>query len=110
MVHRRHLRRILKIQWPKGVISNNALYARCNVTPLSTRVNWYRWRMLGHILRGAEDSSAYVSMLFAINTMIGRLGSPSLNLLDVIRKDLVHKNIDNKFKCVTDFDFWRYSR
>ena len=50
--------------------------------------------MLGHILRSAEDSPAFLSMLFAINsdnTMIGRLGRPSLNLLDVIRKDLVRK-------------------
>ena len=99
VIHRRHLRRILNIRWPIGVISNNALYARCNVTPLSTRVSWYRWRMLGHILRTAEDSPASLSMLFAINsdnTMIGRLGRPSLNLLDVIRKDLVRKNVFNK--------------
>ncbi len=42
VIHRRHLRKILNIRWPKGIISNAALYARCNVTPLSTRVNWYR--------------------------------------------------------------------
>ena len=111
VVHRRHLRRILNIRWPTGVISNTALYARCNVTPLSTRVNWYRWRMLGHILRGAEDSPAYLSILFAINsdnTMIGRLGRPSINLLDVIRKDLVRKNLNIKLKNVTDFEDLRF--
>ncbi len=110
VVHRRHLRRILNIRWPKGVISNNALYSRCNVTPLSTRVKWYRWRMLGHILRYVEDSLAYSSMLFAINSdanMIGRLGRPSLNLIDVIRKDLAHKNIDNKLRSITDFEHLR---
>ena len=111
VVHRRHLRRILNIRWPTGVISNAALYARCNVTPLSTRVSWYRWRMLGHILRGADDSPAYLSILFAINSdniMTGRLGRPNINLLDTIRKDLVRKNIDNKLKTVTDFENLRF--
>jgi hypothetical protein len=67
--------------------------------------------MLGHILRGAEDSPAYLSILFAINsdnTMIGRLGRPSINLLDVIRKDLVRKNLNIKLKNVTDFEDLRF--
>ena len=111
VVHRRHLRRILNIRWPTGVISNATLYARCNVTPLSTRVNWFRWRLLGHILRGAEDSPAYLSILFAINSdniMIGRLGRPSINLLDVIRKDLIRKNLNIKLQHVTDFENLRF--
>ena len=90
---------------------SDTLYARCNVTPLSTRVNWFRWRMLGHILRGAEDSPAYLYIVFAINSdniMIGRLGRPSINLLDVIRKDLVRKNLNNKLKHVTDFENLRF--
>ena len=94
-----------------GVISNKALYSRCNVTPLSTRVNWFRWRMLGHVLRGAEDSPAYLSMLFAINSDInfkGRLGRPSINLLDVIRKDLVRKNINNALRSTTEFENLRF--
>ena len=110
VIHRKHLRRILNIKWPKSVISNKTLYDRCNVTPLSTRVNWYRWRMLGHILRGAEDSPAYLSILFAVNAdscMLGRLGRPCLNLLDIIRKDLVRKNINNKLKTITDFNYLR---
>jgi hypothetical protein len=111
VVHRRHLRRILNIRWPTGVISNITLYSRCNVTPLSTRVNWFRWRMLGHVLRGSEDSPAYLSMIFAINSdinMKGRLGRPSLNLLDVIRKDLARKSIDNKLRSITDFENLRF--
>ena len=70
IAHRKHLRRILNIRWPTGVISNEALYARCNVTPLSVRVSKFRWRMLGHILRGQEDSPANTSVLFAINSDI----------------------------------------
>ena len=33
--HRKHLRNILNIKWPQGVISNKNLYERCNSTPLS---------------------------------------------------------------------------
>ena len=111
VVHRRHLRKILNIRWPTGVISNKTLYARCNVTPLSVRVAWYRWRMLGHILRGQDDSPAYVSMLFAINAdsyMAGRLGRPCLNLLDVIRKDLIRKSLDNCLRNISDFENLRF--
>ena len=40
--------------------------------------------------------------------MIGRLGRPTINLLDVIRKDLVRKNLNNKLKHVTDFENLRF--
>ena len=63
--------------------------------------------MLGHILRGHEDSPAYLSMLFAINAdsfMDGRRGRPCINLLDVIRKDLTSRNLDIKLKNLTDFE------
>ncbi len=69
------------------------------------------WRFLGHILRGNEDSPAYLAILFAINsdnTMNGRLGRPSVNLLDIIRKDLIRKNIDIKLRNVTDFESLRF--
>ena len=96
---------------PTGVLSNEALYARCYVTPLSVRVSKFRWRMLGHILRGQEDSPAYTSMLFAINSdifMEGRRGRPCLNLLDVIRKDLTRRNLDIRLKNLTDFEDLRF--
>ena len=50
-------------------------------------------------------------MLFAINAdnyMMGRLGRPCLNLLDIIRKDLVRKNINNKLRSITDFEDLRF--
>ena len=67
--------------------------------------------MLGHILRGHEDSPAYVSIIFAINAdsyMTGRLGRPNTNLLDIIRKDLTRKNLNNNFKNITDFEDLRF--
>ena len=64
--------------------------------------------MLGHTLRGVEDSPAYLSILFAINAesdinFIGRGGRPSLNLLDMIRNDHL------KFSTFS-FRFWRLKR
>ena len=44
IVHRRHLRSILNYRYP-NVISNVNLYRRCNVEPLSARVDRNRWRM-----------------------------------------------------------------
>ena len=67
--------------------------------------------MLGHILRGHEDSPAYLSMLFTINAdsfMDGRRGRPRINLLDVIRKDLTSRNLDIKLKNLTDFENLRF--
>ena len=109
VTHRRHLRTILNIKWPTGFISNSDLYKRCNTTPLSGRVNAFRWRMLGHTLRGVEDSPAYLSILFAINAETdtnfkGRRGRPSLNLLDMIRNDLKRKNISNSLRSISDFE------
>ena len=105
--HRRHLRAILNIQWPTGIIKNKDLYKRCNTIPLSCRVTTSRWKMLGHILRGDENSPAYLSLVFAItgtSDFAGRLGRPSLNLLDMIRKDLKSKNINNMLTNIEDFN------
>ena len=72
-------------------------------------MNAFRWRMLGHTLRGVEDSPAYLSILFAINAETdtnfkGRRGRPSLNLLDMIRNDLKRKNISNSLRIISDFE------
>ena len=39
--------------------------------------------------------------------MIGRKGRPCLNLLDVIRKDLAHRNLNNNLRSITDFETLR---
>ena len=41
------------------------LYRRCNVEPLSARVD--RNRLLGHVFSGPCDGPAYISLIFAIN-------------------------------------------
>jgi len=94
--HRRHLRKILKIQWPKGRISNKNLYERCNTTKISDRIVKYRWTMLGHVLRSSEDTPAYLSMKFAVSmseTVVGRQSCHQMNLFQVIQKDLQSRGL-----------------
>ena len=89
--HRKHLRTIMNIWWPRSMISNNTLYKRCNTTPLSQRAALSRWKMLGHVLRSPENSPAQSALCFAVdamNTMPGRVGRHRVNLLQVIKKDL----------------------
>jgi len=67
--------------------------------------------MLGHILRGKEDSPAYPFILFAINAdsfMVGRRGRPYLNLLDVLRNDLRRRDFGITLRNITDFKDLRY--
>ena len=100
MLHRRHLRTILNIKgWPNGQISNIALYSRCNVTKLSERIHYQRWKMFGHILRSGENTPAQISLLFAIeseNRLKGRLGRPRLNLFALLLNDLKDRNMKMK--------------
>ena len=115
ITHRKHLRAILNIRWP-GVISNKCLYQRCNAEPLSYRVAVSRWRLLGHILRGAKDAPAYLSILFAIEqyeTCKSRLGRPITNLLDVIRNDLAIRDFKNKLNTIDnlyELEFLAYNK
>ena len=61
--HRKHLRRILNIYWPKGVISNKELYRRCQVTPITERVRKARWTLFGHnILRMNKNCPASLAL------------------------------------------------
>ena len=93
VVHRSHLTK-LKYCYP-NIISNNNLYKRCNVEPLSERVDRNRWRMLGHVLRGPTDGPAYSLLVFAINTLQypGRVGRPQTNLFSLFKYDLSNCNI-----------------
>ena len=94
IVHRCHLRNILNYRYPNK-ISNVNLYRRCNVEPLSARVDRNRWRMLGHVLRGPSNGPAYSSLVFAVDTLQypGRVGRPQTNLFSLIMCDLKDRNI-----------------
>jgi len=65
--------------------------------------------MLGHTLRGVEDSPPYLSKLLAFNaesndSFNGRRGRPCLTLLDTIRSDLKRRNISNSLRSLSDFE------
>ena len=78
------------------IISNKALYERCGVTPLSERVTYARWKMLGHVLRSDCSSPAQRALQFAVNalfTMKGRVGRHQSNLLKFIINDLNKRNL-----------------
>ena len=105
VVHRKHLRRILNIHWPHGVISNSELYRRCKCTPLSDRVNKFRWTMLGHVLRSQVNSPALLALRLAVEgskIYKGRVGRHRCNLLDTILDDLKNRNL--MLKNVNDFE------
>ena len=94
--HRKHLRQIIGMTWPHGIISNVSLYKRCNTVPLSERVGLARWKMLGHILRSSSNSPAQLALSFAVDsrhTMTGRVGRHQTNLFKFICKDLSDRNI-----------------
>jgi hypothetical protein len=103
VTHRNHLRQIIGMQWPKAVISNIALYKRCELTPLSERIGGARWRMLGHILRSDDNTPAQLALHFAVNadaTMKGRVGRHQNNLFRMLKSDLVARKI--KLKSISD--------
>ena len=105
---RRHLRQILNISWPTGVISNRELYRRCQTVPITERVRKSRWKLLGHILRMEDNCPPVLALRFALTAdglYKGRRGRPRCNLLNTIQADLKEHNI--KLKSVNDFDSLR---
>ena len=94
--HRKHLRRILNLHWPFGVINNKTLYKRCNTTKLSDRIALSRWTLFGHILRMPENSPAHLALHFALDSTKSfgrRRGNHQINLLGTLRKDIEERDI-----------------
>ena len=97
--HRKHLRRICNIYWPKGVISNRELYRRCGVYPITERVRKARWTLFGHILRMDNNCPASAALNYAIetlDTLKGRRGRPRTNLFSTLVNDLKDHGIGLK--------------
>ena len=96
--HRKHLRKITGHQWPNSLISNKALYKKCNTIPLSTKVVQLRWSMFGHVLRMAEDTPAQKALEFAVTgsqKYKARRGRHCTNLLSMLRSDLKDNGLGN---------------
>ena len=99
ILQKKHLRQILKIFRP-NVISNDNLYKRCKVRPLTERIMEARWKMFVHVLRSGYSTPAYLSFRFACLTCKGdykgRRGANRANLIDVLIKDLIKRKLISK--------------
>ena len=92
-------------------MSNANLYLRCNSVKLSDRVPKARWKLLGHILRSADDSPAALALKFAVTTNCykGPVGAHRKNLFKIIVNDLTRRGLKlnslndlNKLKILAD--------
>ena len=94
--HRSHLRSILDMHWPNGIISNEDLYIHCGAGLLSQQVRRMLRSMFGHVLRMPNDTPAQLSLQFAVagsNQYRGRVGRHNANLFDVLQSDLKEKGV-----------------
>ena len=78
--HRRHLRQMLRIRWPRK-ISNKKLYKECEVEEhLSVKVGRQRWSLFGHVLRLDEEAPARKAMGLYCDQGKGKQGRPKTTL------------------------------
>ena len=63
---RRHLRNILGIVWPRK-ITNEELYHKCEIEPISKIINHSRWKNIGKIMRMPLDSPPQQALDFVTN-------------------------------------------
>ena len=116
--HRRQLRRILNIKWPKKITNKN-LYSITNEEPISITCKRARWTLLGHILRRDPNIPANQAMklYFSKNNNQGFKGAKRKTLPIVLNDDLfllsqtnshlTDHNYTNKLKFSCSFDLER---
>ncbi len=99
------MRVLLNMRCTEGIITNKDLYKRCNSVKLSERVPKARWKLLGHILRSADDSPAALALKFAVTTQCrGRVGAHRKNLFKTIENDLALRGFKNfKFNSLSTY-------
>ena len=57
--------------------------------------------MLGHVLRGDENTAAHKALTYAVKTLdcVGRRGAPQANLFTVLKEDLKFRDLSfNNFE------------
>ena len=67
VLHRKHLRIILGIFYPK-TITNVELYEQCKVSPISAYIIQSRWQLFGHTLRMSRSTPAQKVMKIYFQT------------------------------------------
>ena len=89
--HRKHLKRILGIKYPKK-ISNKNLYRETKEKPISESMREARWKLFGHILRRPNEIPANMAMKFYFNEEIKGdkkfRGARRTTLPEVLNNDL----------------------
>ncbi|XP_029656605.1 uncharacterized protein LOC115230747 [Octopus sinensis] len=93
--HRRQLRSLLGMEWPRR-ISTNGIYNKCMCSCISEDVVDARWRLFGHVLRMNPDAPANKAMEDYFDRCdIPFRGRPRSTLPTALNKDLtrVRKNL-----------------
>ncbi|KAI8485272.1 hypothetical protein Bbelb_370190 [Branchiostoma belcheri] len=94
--HRKHLRAITGLQWPKSRVTNGTLYKVCDTEPLSVKVEKLRWSLFGHILRMPQDTPAQKALEFSFlspKRYKARRGRHCINLLSLLKGDLKRREL-----------------
>ena len=104
VVHRRHLKEILKIKWQSKITDEN-LYNITRTEPLSKRVEKSRLNMIGKVFRQSELNPARSALVFAHNLISsketrGRRERHRKDLYDTIKEDLEKRKLN--FNTVID--------
>ena len=95
----------LKICFTYVIISNENLYKRCDSVNLSECIPKARWKLLGHILRSADNTPAALAFKFAVTTRCkGRQGRRCKNLFTTIAQNELKSRdlIKSKLKSLHD--------
>jgi len=85
-IHRKQLRRVLNVHYPKK-ISNINLYETCKTVPLSDFVQKRRRKHLGHVLRRETTAKDIYKHIFTLPRRKGIRGAKPTNILKTYRQD-----------------------
>ena len=95
--HRRLLRNVLNIKWPKK-ISNNNLYIITNTEKWSKTVTRRRLNWLGHLMRLDTETPARKALTEFLTPSKHPRGRPKATWLSIIKTDLQKININLDLK------------
>ncbi|GFS11764.1 endonuclease-reverse transcriptase [Elysia marginata] len=108
--HHRQFRTILNIKY-LTVVKNNALYQKTGETPISLTILEARWRLFGHILRQAINTTPNVAMTKYFKTEGSKQpGRPKTSIVTSLLRDLKSHSNDHwptRLHSITDFDHLR---
>ena len=87
--HRKHLRKVIGIQWPHK-ISNNKLYKITETKPLSITITERRWKLLVQILRLPADCPARKAMRHYFEERTNKIfrGRRRTTIVSTLNKDI----------------------